>query len=97
MRYLVLGVDRDDCGFDPPSLGMFNVEAPSSQRARDAAEKRDKNFLCVECLDATRLRELADQLEGQRHIRIVRDSRRGREQHLCVDPPPRKGVEGRQR
>jgi len=90
MRYLVLGVDRDGCGFDPPGLGMFCVEAPNCQTARDAAEKRDKNFLCVDCLDAARLRELADEIEGLRPHITARDPRRGGRQHPRNGPPLRK-------
>ncbi len=95
MRYLVLGVDRDDCGFDPPSLGMFYVEAPNWRRAREAAEERDKHFLCVDCLDAARLRELADEVEGLRPHIIVSDSRRGGRQRPRVGPPRRKRAPGR--
>lgn len=97
MRYLALGVDRDDCGFDPPSLGIFYIEAPNWRKARDAAEKRDKNFLCVGCLDAARLRELADEVEGLRPHIIVRDSPRGERRRPKVGPPPREPNPGRQR
>lgn len=96
MRYLVLGVDRDDCGFDPPSLGMFYVEAPNRQTACDAAEKRDKYFLCVDCLDAARLRELADEVEGLRPHITVRDSRRDEQQLPRIGPGPGKQTPDRQ-
>lgn len=90
MRYLALGVDRDDCGFDPPSLGMFYVDAPNWQKARDAAEKADGNFLCIEMLDAARLREMADELETLPPDITVREMRRGGRSRRRRGPSRRK-------